>query len=129
MSRLIYMFISFISKLHYKILSLNYSSGMALTDKQLHFLVIGALGFAMVFFIQPIFRWLAKHNFELFVTFIYVFTVIVVISFAIELGQAWSGTGDMDLYDIAAGMLGFLVFFCVYLILYIIYRGLTSKKA
>ncbi len=129
MSRLIYLFISFISRLHAKIFAMNDTSGLALTDKQLHFLIIGGLGFALVFLIQPIFKWLASHDFELFITFVYVFTLIVVVSFAIEIGQAWSGTGDMDFYDIAAGMLGFLAFFCVYLIGYIIYRGLKARKA
>ncbi|MBR5342227.1 MAG: hypothetical protein IK151_09945 [Erysipelotrichaceae bacterium] len=127
MSRLIYLFISIITKLHAKFLSINDNHGLDLTDKQLHFLIIGMFGFAMLVVIQPIFRWLAKHHAELLITFLYVFTIVVVVSFAIEIGQAYTGTGDMDFYDIASGLLGFFVFFGIYLIGYIIWNALKSK--
>ena len=127
MSRLIYLFISIITKLHAKFLSINDNHGLDLTDKQLHFLIIGMFGFAMLVVFQPIFRWLAKHHAELLITFLYVFTIVVVVSFAIEIGQAYTGTGDMDFYDIASGLLGFFVFFGIYLIGYIIWNALKSK--
>jgi hypothetical protein len=81
----------------------------------------------MLMVIQPIFKWLSKHHAELMITFMYVFTIVVVVSFAIEIGQAWSGTGDMDFYDIASGILGFFVFFGIYLIGYIIYMGIRRS--
>ena len=107
MHRIIYYFITLITKLHSKLLSINDNHGFDLTDKQLHFLIIGMFGFAMLLVIQPIFRWLSKHHAELLISFLYVFTIVVVVSFAIEIGQAWSGTGDMDIYDIASGLLGY----------------------
>ena len=119
MTRLIYMFIRLITELHTKLLSIN-ARHFDLTDKQLHFLVIGFFGFCMLMVIQPIFKWLIKHHVELLITFFYVFTVVIVVSFAIELGQAYSGTGDMDFYDIASGILGFFAFFGIYLIGYLI---------
>ncbi len=127
MYRIIYYFITLITKLHTKLLSINDNRGFDLTDKQLHFLIIGIFGFCMLMVIQPIFKWLSKHHAELMITFMYVFTIVVVVSFAIEIGQAWSGTGDMDFYDIASGILGFFVFFGIYLIGYIIYMGIRRS--
>ncbi len=128
MTRLIYMFIQLISKLHSKLLSINYNRGFDLSDKQLHFLIIGFFGFCMLMVIQPIIKWLSRHHAELMITFVYVFSIIIVVSFAIELGQAYSGTGDMVFYDIASGILGFFVFFGIYLIGYLLY-GIFKKKA
>ncbi|MBQ5444883.1 MAG: hypothetical protein IIU29_06835 [Erysipelotrichaceae bacterium] len=127
MYRIIYYFITLITKLHAKFLSINDNHGLDLSDKQLHFLIIGIFGFCMLLVLQPIFRWLSKHHAELLITFLYVFTIVVVVSFAIEIGQAYSGTGDMDFYDIASGILGFFVFFGIYLIGYLIYRGIAGS--
>lgn len=122
MSQIIYYFIRLITKLHAKFLSINDTHGLDLSDKQLHFLIIGMFGFCMLLIIQPLFKWFAKHDGIMFVTFTYVFTVVLVISFGIEIGQAYSGTGDMDFYDIAYGLMGFFVFFIIYLIIYMLYH-------
>ena len=81
MYRIIYYFITLITRLHAKVLSINDNHGLDLTDKQLHFLIIGIFGFAMLLVIQPVFKWLIKHHAELMITFLYVFTIVVVISF------------------------------------------------
>ncbi len=127
MRRIIWMFINLITKLHMKFLSINDNHGLNLTDKQLHFLIIGIFGFCMLMVIQPIFRWLIKHHADLMITFLYVFTIVVVISFGIEIGQAYSGTGDMDFYDIASGILGFFTFFGIYLIGYLVFHGVRNS--
>ena len=127
MSSIIYFLVTLITKLHNKFLSINDNSGLFLSDKQLHFLIIGIFGFGMIFVIEPIFEWLVKKDATILITFSYVFTVILVITFAIEIGQGFAGTGTMDFYDIASGILGFLVFFAIYIILYIIYKSI--KKA
>ena len=127
MYRIIYYFITLITRLHAKVLSINDNHGLDLTDKQLHFLIIGIFGFAMLLVIQPVFKWLIKHHAELMITFLYVFTIVVVISFAIEIGQAYSGTGDMDFYDIASGILGFFVFFGIYLLGYLAFNGVRNS--
>ncbi|MBR6261202.1 MAG: hypothetical protein IKR24_06735 [Erysipelotrichaceae bacterium] len=127
MYKIIYYFITLITRLHAKVLSINDNHGLDLTDKQLHFLIIGIFGFAMLLVIQPVFKWLIKHHAELMITFLYVFTIVVVISFAIEIGQAYSGTGDMDFYDIASGILGFFVFFGIYLIGYLAFNGVRNS--
>ena len=127
MYRIINLFISFISKTHAKILTLNDAYGLAISDKWLHFIIIGMFGFGLLLIIQPIFKWLASHDGTLLITFIYVFTVIIVVTLAIEIGQAWSGTGDMDKYDVMSGIAGFFVAFGVYLVGYLVYKETKSN--
>ena len=126
MRELIYNFITWVSRVHDSILSINDTGGYYLDDKQLHFVVIGALGMGLIFVIYPIFKWLANHGHTMVVTWIYVFTVILVLSFAIEIGQWYSGTGTMDSEDIAYGLSGFLVMFLIFAIVRGIYHGIRS---
>ncbi len=128
MSRIIYFIVNLIVKLHNKFLSINDNSGLDLSDKQLHFIIIGLFGFCLLVVIQPLFKWISKHYGLLFITFSYVFTIVLVVSFAIELGQAYTGTGAMDFYDVASGVLGFFVAFAVYLILYIIFNHFRKPE-
>lgn len=125
MGRIINLFVVLMAKFHDKILSIF---GGTLSDKWLHFLFIGLIGFAMLMIIQPLFKWLASHDGTILITFIYVFTLILVLTFAIEIGQWYSHTGDMDFYDIASGVAGFFVFFGIYLVGYLIYRSNKSNK-
>ena len=46
MYRIIYYFITLITRLHAKVLSINDNHGLDLTDKQLHFLIIGIFGWS-----------------------------------------------------------------------------------
>lgn len=46
------------------------------------------------------------------IAFIYVFTVIVVITFAIEIGQKISDSGTMDFADIVFGIAGIFADVC-----------------
>lgn len=117
MTKLLYMIVGLIAKIHTFILQINDSYEYALTDKQLHFLVIGILGLALVFLVHPIFKYLAKKDHILTITGIYVFTLIVVITFAIEIGQKITNTGNMEFADVLFGITGFLVmFFCFALV-------------
>ena len=124
MGRIINLFVVLMAKFHDKILSIF---GGTLSDKWLHFLFIGLIGFAMLMIVQPLFKWLASHDGTILITFIYVFTLILVLTFAIEIGQWYSHTGDMDLYDIASGVAGFFVFFGIYLVFYLVYRNIKDK--
>ena len=114
MRDLLYFFVEVIAKIHHHIMQLNNAYEVYLTDKELHFLVIGLLGMAMIFVIYPLFKYLARRNKEMVITFIYVFTVIIVITFAIEIGQKVTGTGQMEFADIMYGLVGFLVMFTVF---------------
>ena len=127
MTQIISLFIDIISKLHTKIMGLN-DNTMIMSDKALHFIVIGLFGFFMLLIVQPIFEWLRKHDKTILISFIYVFTVVLVVSFAIEIGQAYSGSGDMDKYDIAFGVVGFFTFFAIYLFGYIWKKRLEQNE-
>ena len=127
MYRIIYFIVNLLTKLHQKIFAINAAHGSHFTDKQLHFLIIGIFGFFMLLVMQPIFTWLTKKGGILLITFLYVMTIVVVVSFAIEIGQAFTGIGTMDFYDIASGMLGFFVFCAIYLLGYIIYKSIEPK--
>ena len=83
-------------------------------DKQLHFIVIGVLGMIGIFIFYPLFKLLAKYDHEMVIAFLYVFTLVLVVSFAIEIGQWYSGTGRMESEDMAYGIAGFLIMFLIF---------------
>ena len=97
-----------IADVHDRILHLNDRFEMNLSDKELHFLIFGALGFGLLALVYPLFSWLHRRNKVLTMAWIYAFTLIVILCFAIEFGQHFSGTGQMDLADVLAGVGGFL---------------------
>ena len=80
----------------------------------MHFLVIGILGMLLIFLIHPLFRHLSKTNHVMIISWIYVFTLILVITFSIEIGQRLTGTGDMEFADIVSGIGGFICLFAVF---------------
>ena len=69
---------------------------------------------AMIFAIYPIFKWLANRDLIMTITWIYVFTLIIVLTFAIEIGQQVSHTGTMEFADIMFGIVGFLLMYIVF---------------
>ncbi|MBR6473719.1 MAG: hypothetical protein IKS99_08370 [Firmicutes bacterium] len=124
MRTIVYYLVYWIAVFHDKIMSINDSKEFFLNDKQLHFLVIGLLGLVMIFIIYPIFKSLAESGHVMVVAWIYVFTVILVITFAIEIGQWYSGTGVMELADVGYGILGFLAIFAVFSVIRGIYHAI-----
>ena len=101
------------AQIHESILHLNDNFELALGDKELHFLVMFALGMALFFAVHFVFKRLAKWSITA-ISFIYVFTVMTGLGFAIEIGQKITGTGEMDFHDIVAGLYGVLLFFAIY---------------
>ena len=108
-------FVVFIAKMHGKLLTLNDAYQQNFSDKQLHFLVVGIAGILMLLVVYPIFKALSRNH-VLMIAFIYVFTLIIGLSFAIEIGQRISGTGTMDFGDILFGLSGFLLMFAIFAI-------------
>ena len=111
-----------IAKIHSHILRLNDAYGYNFTDKELHFLVIGMMGMGFIFVVYPVFKWLAKHDHVMVIAWIYVLTLIIVITFAIEIGQKVTGTGNMEFADIVMGVFGFIVMFLVFSVVRGIYK-------
>ena len=107
MARYLRVLLSWVTRAHGYILSLNDNFEYNFTDKELHFLVIGAIGLAIILLVYPVFKLLANHNRVLAITWIYALTVLLVLTFAIEIGQSITGTGTMEFGDVVAGMGGF----------------------
>ena len=114
MKEMLYWIVGWITKIHNYILHLNDAFEYNFTDKELHFLVVGVLGMGLVFGIYPIFRWLVQRNHVLTLTWIYVFTLIIVLTFAIEIGQKITHSGNMEFADIMTGVFGFVLMFFVF---------------
>ena len=81
---------------------------------------MGAAGMAFLLLIYPLFILLSKRH-VLIIAWLYVFTVLVMLSFAIEIGQGLSGTGNMEMRDIISGLAGFMFLFLIFAFLRLIY--------
>lgn len=101
------------AQVHDSLMRLNDGFELRLGDKDLHFSIMALAAMLLFFVVHAVFRRLAKWSITA-VSFIYVFTVMTVLGFAIEIGQRISGTGEMDFADIVAGLYGVLAFFAVY---------------
>ena len=101
------------AQVHDSLMRLNDGFELRLGDKDLHFVIMALAAMLLFFLVHAVFRRLAKWCITV-VSFIYVFTVMTVLGFAIEIGQRISGTGEMDFADIVAGLYGVLAFFAVY---------------
>ena len=114
LKELLYQAVDWIALVHDRLVRLNDQFEGTLSDKQLHFLVIGILGMLLIFLVHPLFRHLAKTGHVMVVSWIYVFTLILVITFAIEIGQRLTKTGSMEFVDIVSGVGGFIAMFAVF---------------
>ena len=121
MTGFLYWIVEQIAKVHRYLLTLNDSFEYVFTDKELHFIVIGFLGMGMLFVVYPIFKALSKKH-VMVIAWIYVFTLIIVITFAIEIGQKVTNTGAMEFADIVFGVVGFLFMFIVFSVIRGIYH-------
>ena len=105
--------------------------GINLSDKQLHFIVIAVIGMVIYLITNQVFKALAKYSIAV-LSFIYTFTVLLVIVFAIEIEQKITKRGNMEFADIVAGVWGFIVVFSFYLlivgIVYMIKRLVREYK-
>lgn len=122
MGKLLYWVVELIAKIHSRLLKLNDAYEYNFSDKELHFLIIGALGMAMIFAVHPLFKWLAKNNHIMVISWIYVFTLIIVITFAIEIGQRVTNTGRMEFADIMFGVMGFISMFLIFSVIRAVYH-------
>ncbi len=124
MRELLYGITEIIARIHNYIMHMNDRFEYDFSDKDLHFLVIGIMGMLMIFVVYPLFKWLAGKNHVMVIAWIYVFTLIIVITFAIEIGQKISNTGNMEFADIMFGVMGFIVMFAVFAVIRSIYHGI-----
>ncbi len=107
--------------------------GLHMSDKELHFWVIGIIGMVTFFVVYFFFKIIEKMKWSTaIISFIYTFTVMVVLVFAIELQQAITNRGNMEFADAVMGLWGFIVLFLVYAVLavliYFIFQAFNRKK-
>ena len=115
METILYNFVMLVSRIHTYFLTWNDSIENSFDDKMLHFIIIGGFGIAMVLVLHPIFLWLSKTGHTMVISFFYVLSAILVLTFAIEIGQGFYGTGIMEFDDVRFGVGGFLVFFAIFI--------------
>lgn len=101
------------AQVHALLMHINDGFELQLSDKDWHFIIMAILAMMLFFMVHFVFSRLAKWSITA-ISFIYVFTVMTVLGFAIEIGQRITGTGNMDFGDVVAGLYGVLAFFAAY---------------
>lgn len=102
------------------------------TDKDLHFWIMGIIGIIIFLFVLFLSNLIARMRFGITIlSFLYTFTVMVVLVFAIEIQQALTSRGNMEFQDAAIGLWGFIVFFMVFAVLsslYLLVKNLFKQS-
>lgn len=112
-----------VNNIHDDLIIVFKSFGLNLSDKDMHFWVIGVIGIFIFLITNVLFKWLSKYSVSA-VSFIYTFTVLVVLVFAVEIQQKITGRGNMELEDATIGLKGFIYFFLVYLGINLFFKGI-----
>jgi Ca2+/Na+ antiporter len=126
MKEVIKLIAELVNKLHDILMELSNIFGLNLTDKELHLWVIGLLGIVCFFFVHILFKAISQWSITA-ISFIYTFTVLVVVVFAIEIQQKITGRGQMEFADAVYGLYGFIIFFSIYLILSLLIKLLLLQ--
>ena len=112
--------VSLVTYMHERIMGINDSNELFLSDKELHFYTVAIFGVLLLFCLYPLFRYMVKRNKTLLITWLFVFVFLVGFTLLIEVGQKLTGTGDMDYLDTVAGLMGFVLASIIILVI----RGL-----
>ncbi|MGH4118843.1 hypothetical protein [Clostridium sp.] len=126
MIKILKFIVAITNELHDLLIAIFPSFGMQSNDKVLHFIVIGIVGMFIYIIVDKLFKIMSKYNISI-LSFIYTFTVLLVIVFAIEIMQKITKRGNMEFSDIVAGLWGFIAFFFVYTVLYNLINYITKK--
>ena len=126
----LYELVVFIARVHDAVADYNRTLSSPLTDKEMHFVVVGGFGLLFFLLILPLFIFLTRKNRAGLMAWLLTFMTVMFVTFAIEIGQKMTGTGGMELADIVYGAVGFLAASAVLGILYLLYlliRWLLEK--
>lgn len=94
------------------------SLNLQLTDKDLHFWIMGMIGIVVFLFVLVISKIIVKMPFGITIlSFLYTTTFMFVLVFAIEIQQALTNRGNMEFEDAIVGLLGFFAFFLVFVVI------------
>ncbi|KEZ48288.1 membrane protein [Metabacillus indicus] len=125
-----------VNNIHDLINSMAYQTfGLNVTDKDLHFWIMGFIGMAVFLFVYLLSKWLSKLPFGITaLSFLYTMTFMFVLVFGIEIQQALTRRGNMEFIDAIVGLWGFVALFLVYIALIIVvlvirslFRKITNK--
>jgi hypothetical protein len=113
------------------IMIINDIFGWGLTDKDMHFWLMGFIGIIVFLCIYLLSKWVSKLPFGItLLAFFYTLTFMLVLVFAIEIQQAITNRGNMEFFDAVIGLWGVIAFFLVYIgivLLFLLCKKLFSK--
>lgn len=90
----------------------NQYLNLGLDDKDLHFWIMGIIGIFVFLVVLSLSKFISKMPFGITIlSFLYTFTFMVVLVFAIEIQQAITNRGNMEFQDAIVGLWGYVVFF------------------
>jgi hypothetical protein len=105
----------------------NQSLNLGLNDKDLHFWIMGIIGIFVFLIVLVISKFISKMPYGITIlSFLYTFTFMVVLVFAIEIQQAITNRGNMEFQDAIVGLWGYVAFFLAFAI--IGFAFLTAKR-
>ncbi|UOR11616.1 hypothetical protein [Halobacillus amylolyticus] len=121
MREMIQLLAEIVNMFHDLFLNLSESLGWNLSDKELHFWIIGLLGIIGLIFVDIVFHALAKWSVTA-ISFFFTLSMVLVFVLAVEIQQKITGRGAMEFNDAAVSVLGFLAFCTVYFIVKMIVK-------
>jgi hypothetical protein len=116
MTKILKIIAALTNELHDFLIKVSSFFGFDFNDKQLHFIIIAIIGMFIYFAVDKLFKAMSKYSISI-LSFIYTFTVLIVIVFAIEIQQKITRRGNMEFSDIVAGLWGFIVIFAMYMVI------------
>ncbi|MFQ3545439.1 hypothetical protein Q7A53_15250 [Halobacillus rhizosphaerae] len=116
MKEVIILLADIVNAFHDFLIQFASSMGWDLTDKDLHFWVIGILGIIGLLVVEVVFHALAKWSISA-ISFLFTLSMVLVFVFAVEIQQKITHRGNMEFQDAAVSVLGFLAFALGYFLL------------
>lgn len=126
---LLYFIVAFFARVHDEVGAYNASSPAPYSDTQLHFLVIGFFSLLMLIVLYPVVLFLVRHKCVALLTWLFAFIFVVFTCFSIEFGQYLTNTGNMELVDVAYGIMGFITASGVAALLLLFIKGVIALFA
>ncbi|MEH7082232.1 hypothetical protein V7139_05800 [Neobacillus drentensis] len=116
MKEIILMLTELLNNIHDFIqLYVNDYLNLSLNDKDLHFWIMGIIGIFVFVGVLIFSKMVSKMPYGITIlSFLYTFTFMVVLVFAIEIQQAITNRGNMEFEDAIVGLWGYVAFFIVF---------------
>lgn len=127
MKEVIELLSEFVNLWHDVLLDISVWMGWNVTDKELHFWIIGILGVIGLLVVDAIFHIIARWSVTA-LSFLFSLAIVLVFVFALEIQQKITGSGNMEFGDAIAGIFGFLAFCVIYFLIKIILSWIRSRN-